>query len=89
MINQECLDRIHRFLWNQYGSKGIDLCSVQTCVWIGRACKLDPVSKKDEIIKAFDKLKSEGKITVYESRVEIHGPNGEHFHWDKLIENNS
>ena len=89
MISKSKLDRAHRFLWNQYGSKGVDICSVQLRVWIGRAAGLDPVKDKDEIIEAVNRLKAEDKIVIHESRVEIHGPNGERFDFQKLISENS
>jgi len=84
MVESSQVERLHKFLWAQYGSKGLDLCTVDFRLWMSRILDVDPFEeKKGNPVR--QRLVEEGRIIVHDTRVEVINPYGEHTSWKDYV----
>ena len=84
MVEARRINRLHKFLWAQYGSKGLDLCTVDLRLWMARVLEIDPLEEKSGN-KVRQRLVDEGRIIVHDTRVEVINPYGEQTSWDDYV----
>lgn len=84
MVESSLIDRLHKFLWAQYGSRGLDLCTVDFRLWMSRILDIDPFEeKKGNPVR--QRLVDEGRVIVHDTRVEVINPYGEHTSWQDYV----
>jgi hypothetical protein len=84
MVESSKIERLHKFLWAQYGSKGLDLCTVDLRLWMSRVLDIDLFEEKSS--NSFRRrLVDEGRIIVHDTRVEVLNPYGEHISWSDFV----
>ena len=77
---------MHKFLWAQYGSKGLDLCTVDLRLWMSRILEVDPFEEKSNN-NVRQRLVDEGRIIVHDTRAEVINPYGEQTSWQDYVNN--
>jgi hypothetical protein len=84
MVESRRINRLHKFLWAQYGSKGLDLCTVDLRLWMARILEIDPFEEKSGN-PVRQRLVDEGRIIVHDTRVEVINPYGEQPSWHDYV----
>ena len=86
MVETRKIHRLHKFLWAQYGNKGLDLCTVDLRLWMSRILEVDPFEEKSNN-NVRQRLVDEGRIIVHDTRVEVINPYGEQTSWQVYVTN--
>jgi hypothetical protein len=84
MISPDKIERLHKFLWAQYGSKGLDICTVDLRLWMSRILEINVFEEKSNN-KIRQRLVDEGRIIVHDTRVEVINPYGEQTSWHDYV----
>jgi hypothetical protein len=84
MVTVDKIERLHKFLWAHYGSKGLDLCTVDLRLWMSRILEIDPFEEKSSN-NIRQRLVDEGRIVVHDTRVEVVNPYGEQTSWQEYV----
>ncbi len=78
-------DKLHKFFWAGYGSKGLDLCAGTIKLWANRVLGVE-LSDADGLKKVIDDMVAEKRIVVRGSRTEVMNPYDTNVDWGGYVD---